>query len=73
VWLLELDGPMVLLPPTISSRVCNAQRADAALFDAVDTPGGLDHSMRTIKTILASKYRRDVCRSECACRERRTT
>ena len=45
-------------PPTTSYRTCERpQRADAALFVLqLDTPGGLDHSMRDmIKAILASK------------------
>jgi membrane-bound serine protease (ClpP class) len=58
VWLLELDGPIG--PATADYFVSNlrsAQRADAALFVMqLDTPGGLDHSMRDmIKAILASK------------------
>ncbi len=58
MWLLELDGPIG--PATADYFVSNlhsAQRADAALFVMqLDTPGGLDHSMRDmIKAILASK------------------
>ncbi len=58
VWVLELDGPIG--PATADYFVSNlrgAQRADAALFVLqLDTPGGLDHSMRDmIKAILASK------------------
>lgn len=57
VWLLELDGPIG--PATADYFISNlksAQRADAALFVLqLDTPGGLDHSMRDmIKAILAS-------------------
>jgi membrane-bound serine protease (ClpP class) len=57
VWLLELDGPIG--PATADyfiSNLKNAERADAALFVIqLDTPGGLDHSMRDmIKAILAS-------------------
>jgi membrane-bound serine protease (ClpP class) len=57
VWLLELDGPIG--PATADYFISNlksAQRADAALFVIqLDTPGGLDHSMRDmIKAILAS-------------------
>ena len=57
VWLLELDGPIG--PATADYFISNlkaAQRADAALFVMqLDTPGGLDHSMRDmIKAILAS-------------------
>ena len=58
VWLLELDGPIG--PATADYFISNlhaAERADAALFVVqLDTPGGLDHSMRDmIKAILASK------------------
>ena len=58
VWLLELDGPIG--PATADyfvSSLRSAQRADATLFVMqLDTPGGLDHSMRDmIKAILASK------------------
>ena len=58
VWLLEIDGPIG--PATADhfiSSLRGAQRADAALFVMqLDTPGGLDHSMRDmIKAILASK------------------
>jgi membrane-bound serine protease (ClpP class) len=58
VWLLELDGPIG--PATADYFISNlkdAQRADAALFVLqLDTPGGLDRSMRDmIKVILASK------------------
>ena len=57
VWLLELDGPIG--PATADYFISNlhsAERADAALFVVqLDTPGGLDHSMRDmIKAILAS-------------------
>lgn len=58
VWLLELDGPIG--PATADHFISNlraAERANAALFVLqLDTPGGLDHSMRDmIKAILASK------------------
>ncbi len=58
VWLLELDGPIG--PATADYFISNlhaAQRTDAMLFVMqLDTPGGLDHSMRDmIKAILASK------------------
>jgi len=57
VWVLELDGPIG--PATADYFISNlrsAERADAALFVVeLDTPGGLDHSMRDmIKAILAS-------------------
>ena len=57
VWLLELNGPIG--PATadlFTSNLRAAQRANAALFVMqLDTPGGLDHSMRDmIKAILAS-------------------
>ncbi len=58
VWLLELDG--AIGPATADYFISNlraAQQADAALFVMqLDTPGGLDRSMRDmIKAILASK------------------
>ena len=58
VWVLELNGPIG--PATADYFISNlhdAQHADAALFVVqLDTPGGLDHSMRDmIKAILASK------------------
>ncbi len=57
VWLLELDG--AIGPATADlfvSSLKSAQRADAELFVLqIDTPGGLDRSMRDmIKAILAS-------------------
>jgi membrane-bound serine protease (ClpP class) len=57
VWLLELDG--AIGPATADYFISNlhsAERADAALFVVqLDTPGGLDRSMRDmIKAILAS-------------------
>ncbi len=58
VWLLELDG--AIGPATADYFISNlkkAQAANAELFVVqLDTPGGLDHSMRDmIKAILASK------------------
>ena len=58
VWLLELDGPIgPASADYFIANLKNAQRADAALFVLqLDTPGGLDHSMRDmVKAILASK------------------
>ncbi len=57
VWLLSIDGPIG--PATADYFISNlkdAQNANAALFVVeLDTPGGLDHSMRDmIKAILAS-------------------
>lgn len=58
VWVLELSG--AIGPATADYFISNlhaAQRANAALFVMqLDTPGGLDRSMRDmIKAILASK------------------
>jgi len=58
VWVLDLNGPIgPASADYFISNLQNAQHADAALFVVqLDTPGGLDHSMRDmIKAILASK------------------
>jgi membrane-bound serine protease (ClpP class) len=57
VWLIQIDGPIG--PATadyFTSNLKDAEAAGAALFVVeLDTPGGLDHSMRDmIKAILAS-------------------
>jgi len=58
VWVLDLNGPIgPASADYLISNLQDAQDADAALFVVqLDTPGGLDHSMRDmIKAILASK------------------